>query len=60
MQENANTASAIKAAAAKDNNIVKISRVLSSTYDWSYSNSKAGTDSLQKAVILTYPPMTHT
>ena len=39
-QENARSASAIIAASAKDNNIVNVSRVVSGTYDWSYSNMK--------------------
>ena len=38
--ESANTAAAIKAAAAQDNNIITISRVLTGTYDWSYTNLK--------------------
>lgn len=37
---NANTASELKASAAQDNRVIDISRVLSGTYDWSYSDSK--------------------
>ena len=39
-KENIRTASAIRASAAADNNIVEISRAFTGTYDWSYSNLK--------------------